>query len=107
APRLGMPMEHFRAFLAVARESPRKNGPTGEPGVVAEESQGPSVMNDPVDPERSQAEAEREPSLSAALRVAFGPPSTAAAWARPGVLEAIRDGYKLVFRDVLFTYAPK
>jgi hypothetical protein len=25
----------------------------------------------------------------------------------PGVLEAIRDGYKLQFRDVLFTYAPK
>jgi hypothetical protein len=25
----------------------------------------------------------------------------------PGVMEAIRDGYKLLFRDVLFTYAPK
>jgi hypothetical protein len=25
----------------------------------------------------------------------------------PGVLEAIRDGYRLLFRDVLFTYAPK
>jgi hypothetical protein len=25
----------------------------------------------------------------------------------PGVLEAIRDGYTLIFRDVFFTYAPK
>ena len=24
----------------------------------------------------------------------------------PGVLDAIRDGYDLLFRDVLFTYAP-
>jgi hypothetical protein len=25
----------------------------------------------------------------------------------PGVLEAIRDGYDIIFRDVFFTYAPK
>ena len=25
----------------------------------------------------------------------------------PGVLDAIRDGYKVVFKDILFTYAPK
>src|SRR4051794_30229467 len=86
-----MRMKHFRAFLALAREFPRENGLTGEPGVVAEQSRGPSVMNDSVDPDPSQAAAERESSLSAALWVAFGPASTAAAWARHGVLEAIRD----------------
>jgi hypothetical protein len=45
-------------------------------------------MNDPVDPDRTPAG--HDDHIEAALRAAFGPPSTAVAWDRRGVLEVLR-----------------
>jgi serine/threonine-protein kinase len=60
-------------------------------------------MNDPVDPDGAPAADEPDAHFDAALRVAFGPPSTAAASNRRGVLEALRQSTgvtsKILLRD--------
>src|SRR4051812_19104301 len=43
---------------AIPGEVVRENGPCGEPGVVAEDSPGPSARNDPMDPDRMSADGE-------------------------------------------------
>src|SRR6516162_1158587 len=75
-------------FFAVARKMMRENGPGAEPGVSAEESRGPVAMHNPIDPSQMSADDEPDDRLEAALQAAFGPPSTADARARRGVLEA-------------------
>ena len=47
-------------------------------------------MNDPFDPDRMPADDETDAHFDAALRAAFGPPSTAAPPDRCGVLDALR-----------------
>src|SRR5262249_54795653 len=88
-------------FLAAAREIVRENGPSAEPGVRAEESRGPGAMNDPVDPDRTPADHDPDDRFEAALRAAFGPPSTAAVWNRRGVLEALRQSTGVTSRVLL------
>ena len=47
-------------------------------------------MNDPADPDRTSAGNEDDDHIETALRAAFGPPSTAVARDRRGVLEVLR-----------------
>jgi serine/threonine-protein kinase len=55
-------------------------------------------MNDPVEPDHPPANDESVPHLDAALRAAFGPPSTAVTWARRGVLAALRESTGITSR---------
>jgi serine/threonine-protein kinase len=82
-------------------EMMRENGPSAEPGVRAEESRGPDAMNDPVDPDRTPVDDAPDADFEAALRAAFGPPSTAAARDRCGVLEALRQSTGVTSRVLL------
>jgi hypothetical protein len=58
-------------------------------------------MNEPVDPDRTPADDEPDDHLEAALRAAFGHPSTAAARDRRGVLEALRESTGVTSRVLL------
>jgi serine/threonine-protein kinase len=58
-------------------------------------------MNDPVDPDRTPADHDPDDRFEAALRAAFGPPSTAAVWNRRGVLEALRQSTGVTSRVLL------
>jgi serine/threonine-protein kinase len=58
-------------------------------------------MSDPADPHRTPADHEPDDRVDAALRAAFGPPSTADVRNRPGVLEAIRQSTGVTSRVLL------
>src|SRR5262249_38084666 len=58
-------------------------------------------MNDPVDPDRESADDAPDARFEAALHVAFGPPSTAAAMDRRGVLEALGESTGVTSRVLL------
>jgi hypothetical protein len=79
----------------------RENGPGAEPGVSAEESRWRVTMHNPVDPNRMSADDEHDARFEAALREAYGPPSTAAAGVRRGVMEAIRESTGVTSRVLL------
>ena len=85
------PPGQLDASLDEPRVILRENGPDGEPGVRAEASRGPGAMNDPVDPDRTPTDDEPDAPFDAALRAAFGPPSTAAGWFMLATVKALRN----------------
>src|SRR5258708_7709778 len=58
-------------------------------------------MNDPIDPDRLPENDELDDRDEAALRAAFGPPSTAAPWGRGAVLDALRESTGVTSRILL------
>ncbi len=58
-------------------------------------------MNDPIEPHRTPADDEPDDHFEAALRAAYGPSSTTAAWNRRGVVEALRQSTGVTSRVLL------